>query len=265
MRLLKAASLLIVTLMLVCSCSSSKRVAYLVDVPLNQPREFVEEYDLHIKKNDVLSIFVFSKEPSLAAPFNMELTQDQLFGNNTTNNNQSRTYEESRQGFIVDSDGYIDYPVFGKLKVEGLTREQISDMIKDLLITNGYINDPLVLTRLKNFKVSVLGDVGSPGIVQSTNDRLTILEAISQAGDLQISGKRKNVKLIRENDGKREVVELDLQDPNLLFSDYYYLRQNDVVYVTPGNSKAFQANVTTFWSFFVGAFGLAMSIYAIVK
>jgi polysaccharide export outer membrane protein len=103
-------------------------VAYLVDVPLNQPREFVEEYDLHIKKNDVLSIFVFSKEPSLAAPFNMELTQDQLFGNNTTNNNQSRTYEESRQGFIVDSDGYIDYPVFGKLKVEGLTREQISDM-----------------------------------------------------------------------------------------------------------------------------------------
>ena len=265
MRNIFVVSLFVFVLSVLSSCSSRK-VVYLKDVPLNQPREFLENYDLHVKKNDVLSIFVFSKEQSLAAPFNMEIMQDQLFGGGSSNtNSQSRTYEESRQGYIVDSDGNIEFPVFGRIKVEGLTRDQISQCIKDSLISNGYINDPLVVVRLKNFKVAVLGDVASPGMIESKNDRFTILEAISQAGDLQISAKRKNVKLIRENDGEREVVAIDLQDPNLLFSDYYYLKQNDVVYVEPGNSKSFQANVSTFWSFFVGAFSLAMSIYAIVK
>lgn len=259
MRLIYSFALLIL-LLITPSCNISRKVTYLHDAPLNEARAYDDKYDLHIKKDDVLSIFVFSKEQSLAAPFNMEIAQEQLLNGRNLNNTQNRSFEESRKGFIVDSNGTIDYPIFGKIKVEGLTRVQIAEQIKNLLITNGYINDPLVTVRLTNFKVAVLGDVLRPGTVKSETDRLTIFEAISQAGDLQISGKRQNIKLVREAAGKREVVELNLQDPELLFSDYYYLQQNDVVYVEPGNSKTFNARVTTFWGFFVSVLSLATSL-----
>ncbi|MEG2947517.1 MAG: polysaccharide biosynthesis/export family protein [Bacteroidales bacterium] len=259
MRLIYSFTLLL-CLLLNTSCNMSRKVAYLQNAPIGESRTFDERYDLHIKKDDALSIFVFSKEQSLAAPFNMEIVQEQLLNGGSTSNTQNRSQEESRKGFIVDSEGQIDYPIFGKIKVEGMSRAQVADHIKQLLITNGYINDPLVTVRLTNFKVAVLGDVRSPGLVKSETERLTIFEAISQAGDLDISGKRKNVKLVRESEGKREVITLNLQDPELLFSDYYYLQQNDLVYVEPGNSKTFNARVTTFWGFFVSVLSLATSL-----
>lgn len=259
MRLIYSFALLL-CLLLNTGCNISRKVTYLNNAPLNEARAFDDSYDLRIKKDDVLSIFVFSKEQSLAAPFNMEIAQEQLLNGGGTVNTQQRNQEESRKGFIVDSNGAIDYPIFGKIQVEGMTRAQIAEHIKNLLITNGYINDPLVTVRLTNFKVAVLGDVQNPGIKKSEGDRFTILEAISQAGDLQISGKRRNVKLVREAAGKREVVEVNLQDPELLFSDYYYLQQNDVVYVEPSNSKTFNARVTTFWGFFVSVLSLATSL-----
>lgn len=244
MRYLQRITFLLLLLTLI-GCNSSKKVVYLQDaVPMGQ-QAITSKYDLRIKKDDMLSIIVNCKEPALAAPFNMQLIPDAFTGaNQVTGSYGSGT----PQGFLVDSNGEIDYPIFGKLQVEGLTRMELAEAIAHFLKSNGYINDPVVNVKLINFKVSVLGEVQRPGVLKIDSERITLLEALAQAGDLSIYGRRQNIKLVREEGGKREVVNLDITDPTLLNSPYYFLQQNDMVYVEPNKSKVFQGTVSTFWS-----------------
>ena len=251
---------LLVILFALSSCNTARQVTYLNHATQLGAQPVTQVYDVKIQQDDVLSIFVFCQDPLLAAPFNMELAQQQLLSGNASTNNNTRLQEENKKGFIVDSSGCIDYPVFGRMRVAGLTRLQLADSIKGLLISNGYINDPVVNVRLLNFKVTVLGEVASPGQIAVKSDRITLFEAIAQAGDLSIYGRRNNVRLIREADGVRQVHTFSLQDSALLQSDFYYLQQNDLVYVEPNNSKAYQGRFSTFWSFFLSAVSFVSTI-----
>ena len=146
-------------------------------------------------------------------------------------------------GYLVDTNGDIDFPILGKLHVAGLTRLQLTDMIKQRLIDEDLIKDPIVTVQFLNYKVSVMGEVNRPGSFNISGDRITLLEALSMAGDLTIYGRRDRVAVIREKDGKRTILMHDLRSSDIFNSPCYYLQQNDIVYVEPNKAKAGQSEI----------------------
>jgi len=238
--------ILVLLVALITSCSAPKNVAYLWnsdDVDLSQSQYL---YDAKIMPKDVLTITVNTVNPEAAAPFNLTVP--------TSFNNQSRsTYSQPiLQTYLVDNEGTIDYPVLGRIKVGGLTKRECETMIHDKI--KPYLNaneKPVVTVRMSSYSISVLGEVARPGSYQVSREKINILEALAQAGDLTIYGVRENVKLIREDaKGKKQIYHINLNDANLLTSPYYYLQQNDIVYVEPNKVKARNSTVgqtTTLW------------------
>lgn len=226
--------LAMISLVLV-SCRSTKNVVYLQDVDPLKQQEIEQKYEVIIHKDDLLAIMVNSKDPELAVPFNMPLVTYEL-GKETSGQNRVL-------GYLVDSNGYIDFPILGQLYVEGLTRLQLTDLIKRRLIEEDLIKDPIVTIQFLNFKISVMGEVARPGSFTISGDRITLLEALSMAGDLTIYGRRDRVAVIREKDGIRTVLFHDLRSAELFNSPSYYLQQNDIVYVEPNKAKAGQSNI----------------------
>ncbi|MDD4515954.1 polysaccharide biosynthesis/export family protein, partial [Massilibacteroides sp.] len=189
----------IVTVLLI-SCASPEKVLYLQDVDRYQQQDIDLAYEVLIHKDDLLAIMVNSKNPELALPFNMPMVTYQL-GTNVGATGQQRVL-----GYLVDSEGYIDFPILGKIRVDGLSRLQLTELIKKRLIEEDLIRDPIVTVQMLNFKISVMGEVARPGSFSITTDRVTLLEALSMAGDLTIYGKRDRVAVIRETDGKRTIL-----------------------------------------------------------
>ncbi len=183
---------------------------------------------LRIQKNDVLSITVNTFDMQLSAPFN--LVNSQMAANAGQSGNVSPLIS-----YIVDEEGQIDYPVLGKLTVKGLTIKEAKTLIN--LELQKYLKDPVVNMRLISFRISVMGEVNKPGTFIINNDRITVLEALSLGGDLTPYSNRNNVLVVREQNGIRQFGELDLQSPEVFKSEYYYLRQGDVVYVEPTEYK----------------------------
>lgn len=217
------------------SCASSKKVVYLQDVvPLKQ-QDIEQKYEVYIHNDDLLAIMVNSKNPELALPFNMPMVSYQLGSQSAP---QQRVL-----GYLVDTNGDIDFPILGKLHVAGLTRLQLTDMIKQRLIDEDLIKDPIVTVQFLNYKVSVMGEVNRPGSFNISGDRITLLEALSMAGDLTIYGRRDRVAVIREKDGKRTILMHDLRSSDIFNSPCYYLQQNDIVYVEPNKAKAGQSEI----------------------
>jgi polysaccharide export outer membrane protein len=144
-------------------------------------------------------------------------------------------------GYVVDEQGFIDFPVLGKLSVAGKTRWEVAEMVKDKLLQDGYLTDAVVSVEFLNFKVSVLGEVQSPGTFVIEGDKVTVLQAISLARDLTIFGRRDNVSVIREQNGHRTIYEINLTDVDLFKSPAYYLQQNDIIYIQPNDVKARQS------------------------
>lgn len=188
-----------------------------------QPIPMVAE--VHIQADDLLEIGVYAEDPVAVAPFTLqgvgERTREQ---NNVTGNH-----------FLVDQAGDIDFPVLGKIHLGGLSMEQARDTFKAKL--QRYINNPIVNIRWLNFKFTVLGEVNRPATYTLSERSVTVLEAVGLAGDLTNYGNRKNILVIREQDGKREFGRVDLQDRNVFASPYFYLKQNDVIYVEPRKQK----------------------------
>ena len=180
----------------------------------------VGDFELVIQPDDILQILVQSQNVEAAEPFNTQVDEGGV-------GNQNFLF----RGLLVDKEGYLIMPVLGKVKAAGLTRtafvESLTNQIKP------YVTDAVITVRILNFKVSVLGEVRQPGQVTVSSDRLTILEAITQAGDLTVQGTRENVLLIREHQGQKTFARINLTDGNLVNSPYYYLKQNDVIYVEP--------------------------------
>ena len=226
-------------LCVLAGCASQKQISYLQDVPDDYRQKITQDYDLKIHPDDLLSIMVNSKDPELAQMFNLPMVSYQIANSNTGYaGGQNRVL-----GYLVDKEGYIDFPQLGVIRVQGMTRTELTKYIKNQLIEKGLMKDPIVTIQFLNFKVSVLGEVNLPGTFEITSDRITLLDALSLAGDLTVYGQRENVKVIREENGERVVASLDLRNKDLLSSPYYYLQQNDVVYVEPNKVKAGQREI----------------------
>ncbi|MCL3851831.1 polysaccharide biosynthesis/export family protein [Parabacteroides leei] len=230
-----------VTYLVVCmavflsACTSTKKIIYLQDVvPLKQ-QEIEQKYEVIIHSDDLLAIMVNSRDPELALPFNMPMITYQL---GSTSGGQQRVL-----GYLVDTNGDIDFPILGQIHAEGLTRMQLTELIKNKLIEGDLIKDPIVTVQFLNFKISVMGEVGRPGSFTISGDRITLLEALSMAGDLTIYGRRDRVGVIRENNGKRTILFHDLRSADIFNSPCYYLQQNDIVYVEPNKAKAGQSSI----------------------
>lgn len=231
------------------SCTSSKKLVYLQtsknEVVENQA--VAHPYQLKIQNDDLLYILLSSKDAELVEPFK----NSTLLGSST----QSST--GNTLGFLVDGDGYISIPSLGKIYVRGLSCTELASKIEQELMEGNFIKDPVVSVRLGNFKVTVLGEVNTPGAIEVDGNRLTILEAISRCGDLKPTGKRKNIKILREQDGKQNIYEIDLTKADITSSPYYYLCQNDVIYVEPNKSLGTKSSP---WSTIIGVGGTVLSL-----
>lgn len=211
------------------ACTSRKKVVYFNTAEAIRGSDSNKNYSPVFCKDDLLAITVSGIDPEAAKPFNLQVTAN----NSTVAGYTSGT--PSPPAYLVDQDGNIDMPVIGKLKVAGLNRNEVTDQLKEKL--KGYLNSPIVNIRILNFKVTVLGDVKSPGTFTIPNERVTLLEALGIAGDLNITAKRKNVLVIRDTDGKKTEVRVDLTSKELFSSPVYYLNQNDLIYVEPNRAK----------------------------
>lgn len=219
------------------SCNTSKKIVYFQDIQVNRPEAITEARDITVQPKDQISILVSSKDPQLAALFNLPRVQYRVGDNNMQNTNGDVS------GYTLDTEGYIDFPVLGRLYVAGMTKSEIASYIKKRLMDENLINDPVVTVEFMNLYYSILGEVNNPGKYMITKDQITLLEAISMAGDLTIYGKRDTVFVVREEDGQRVTHWVDLRTQDLFHSPIYYLKQNDVIYVQPNKVRAGQSTL----------------------
>ena len=171
--------------------------------------------------------------------------------------------QAQQQNYLVDTNGEIDFPVLGKIKVGGLTRDETINLLKSKLSPD-YIKDPNVNIRIANYKISVLGDVNRPGSYNIPNERITVLDALALAGDVRISAQRNNVLIIREEAGEKMQYRVDLRSNKLLTSPVYYLQQNDVVYVEPNYASVQSASSNSNTTLFISLTGLIITIVSLL-
>lgn len=214
-------------LLALASCATPENLVYFKDAGRFEKQIVSQEYNNRIQKDDLLSVTVNSKNPELTLPFN-SLQSATL----TPDRNIS-----SSPSYLVDSNGDIVFPIFGKIPVLGLTHAELSALIEQKIINGGYIKDPTVTVKLLNYKISVLGEVKMPGLKKIETERVTVFDALALAGDLTIYGQRQNIAVIREVNGQREVANVDISSKDVFTSDYYYLRPNDIVYVQPNKKQ----------------------------
>ena len=216
------------------ACKAPTDVVYFQDTANKEEVKVFSSYQPKLKPNDIISIYVSAADMDAARPFNMSQ------GLNLDSNSGGASNQNASE-YLIDYDGNIEFPVLGKLKLSGLTRVQVQDMLKAKLKT--YINNPIVAVRLKNFKITVLGEVRSPGSYVIQEDKASIIEAIGLAGDLSLQGKRDNITVIREEGDKKVYYKLDLTSKNIFDKPGYYLAQNDVIYVEPNRTKVKKSRV----------------------
>lgn len=244
MRNIKAI-IVVMAAVVFASCASQQDVVYLQDT-MNSAKDIAmkQTYEVKIQPDDMLAILVNSRDPQLAAQFNMPIVGYQL-GNSISAEQVTTT--NSLQGYLVNKDGDINFPVLGEIKVAGMTRTQLTEMLEKRLRSEGedgaYVKDAIVTVKFLNYKISVLGEVNRPGNYSLNSDRITVLEALALAGDMTIYGQRENVHVIRDNNGQTQNLIVNLKSSDLFNQEGYYLQQNDVVYVIPNKIKAQQSGI----------------------
>ena len=252
------------TILLFASCVSTKQTVYFdnkdqVDLSLSK-----NLYDAKIMPKDILQIQVFTITPEAAEPFNLRKTPPTTTSSNT--NNQGSIYD-----YLVDNEGNIDYPVIGTVHLGGLSNKEAEDLIRSKI--QPYMSESenvVVHVRMINYKYAVLGSVNSPGVFTTRNEKVNILEAIAQAGDLTTFAYRDRIYLIREtSEGQKEYHKLDINDAAIVNSPYYYLQQNDVIYVEPRKIQArnafISANTAIWFSLTSSLMSIATFILALTK
>jgi polysaccharide export outer membrane protein len=225
--------ILIIVLLILQSCTSRKNFTYFQD---RGDIKFKQNINLKLKINDLISINVFGCDEESMKIFNIP---------QSTNSSSSRGYfsgSSVNQVYIINNEGEIDFPVIGSFKIEGLTIEEATNLIKSKL--NLYIKDPKVNIQIQNFKITILGDVKNPGTIHVPNERITILEALGIVGDLNITALRKNIILLREEKGLKKEYIVDLTNKNFINSPIYYLQQNDIIYIEANKAKINSSQVT---------------------
>lgn len=261
-KILKTSVIRTFIILLCCvlaSCRAHEKIVYLQNANDKRTDSFSSVYKgIVIQPKDIISIVVSSKVPDLALEYNLPL-HSYIAGSTST----SSSYTQRLLGYLVDVEGCINFPGLGKLKVSGMTRDQLSEMIKDKLVDGGFIDEPIINTEIMNFKISVFGEVRSPGTFYIQDDKFTIFDALGRAGDLTIYGKRDNVLVQREENGVITYHRLDLRYAEVIHSPAFYLQQNDIVYVTPNNAVSARSNINENRTLGVG-FSLASLLTNIV-
>ncbi|NUY80884.1 polysaccharide biosynthesis/export family protein [Flavobacterium sp. MAH-1] len=239
-------------LVIATSCATRKDIAYMQDAD-NAKQSQLQNYEPTLKPDDLLSIIVSAETPEVTVPFNLPAIQ----GNYQVDNNQNgiKTY-------LIDNFGNIDFPVIGKVQLGGLTRtEAVNKLTRSV---SEYITNPSINLRILNYKVSVLGEVSKPGSFTVPSERITLLEALSNAGDLTIYGKRNNILVIREAEGKKSFTRVDITNTDFVNSPYYYLSQNDVIVVEPNNTRVKSSSVGPNTTLYISVASILVTIATIV-
>jgi polysaccharide export outer membrane protein len=223
-----------VTILFTSSCVNTRTATYFNGVNDGNITTYIPVPESIIHKNDLLSITVTSLNPTATEVFNNP---------NTTGG----TGNGVLTGYLVSSEGSIQFPLLGTIKVEGLTKEEIKLNITKKIVQLDLLKDPIVSIRLLNFKVTVLGEVKNPTVIPVPNEKISLLEAIGLAGDLTIYSKKDNILVIREENGQKIIKRLNLNSDELLKSPYYYLKSDDVVYVEPNKARIASASRSSDW------------------
>ena len=253
---MKHLGIFILGALLLASCATNKRAAYIQQVQTDIPTAIEQDYQIRIKPLDRLTVTINSKDPELAAPFNAASSYNSLNGLSS----YSSSSNGNLQILTVDKEGKIQLPIIGEIDCDGLTRNELAKKIENTIGENGMVHDPIVIIQFADVKFSVLGEVARPGQFSITKDRISLFDALAMAGDLTIYGQRENVALIREENGMRTVHYFDLKNPDILTSPYFYLQQDDVVYVTPNKYKAQAGEINQNRSFYISLVSVAVSV-----
>ncbi|WP_073351351.1 polysaccharide biosynthesis/export family protein [Flavobacterium xanthum] len=216
-------SILFLFLVLLGSCASKKDMIYYQDIDAVAGEEKLNSYEIKIQPDDLLQISVYAEDPEIAKSFSLNVSSETVAG------------ATAGSVYLVDAYGFIDFPTLGKLKVSGLSRTNVLEIL-DAKISR-YIKKPIISLRITNFKVSVQGEVNAPGSYPIASERITLIEALSMAKDLTVYGKRNNILIIREIDGVKSYNRVDISKAGFMNTPFYYLAQNDVVYVEPNQNK----------------------------
>ena len=223
-------------------CTSSKEILYFQNIDDANLKPLNTEYEAVIKKDDRLTIVVSGPDKLVCAPYNLTLNEI-----SSTGGSMSSNPEQATLSYLVDSNGDIDFPILGKIHVEGMTR---NDLVKYLTEEIGKdVKEPIVYVSFRNYKITVLGEVRSPGTYTIDSEKINILQALGRAGDLNLTAQRSDILLLREVDGVLTHHRIDLRDKDILESPYFYLQQNDVLYVSPSATRVATATTATgIWS-----------------
>ena len=223
-------------------CTSSKEIIYFQNIDDTELKPLNTEYEAVIKKDDRLTIIVSGPDKLVCAPYNLTLNEMGSNGGGVGSNPETATLS-----YLVDSNGDIDFPILGKIHVEGMTR---NDLVNYLTKEIGKdVKEPIVYVSFRNYKITILGEVRSPGTYTIDSEKYTILQALGRAGDLNLTAQRQDILLLREVDGVLTHHRIDLRDKEILESPYYYLQQNDVLYVMPSATRVATATTATgIWS-----------------
>ncbi len=244
--------LIVIVILTISSCASRKELIYFQGD--QQSTTKYEEFIPKIQSSDMLAISVSAADIKATEPFNQQSVYQVNSG--MQNNPYAKNY-------TVDENGYINYPLIGNVKVGGLTRTEAENELKSKI--SKYIVNPGVNINFTNFRISVLGEVAKPGNFTIPNERVSILDALGMAGDLTINGVRKNIMVIREQNGQKQTYNVDLTSKEILNSPVYYLAQNDVVYVEPNNAKISSSKFTPNYSLWISVAGVIISVIAVIS
>ncbi len=248
--------LFVLFVFLLTSCVSKKEILYLRDLKTNESKSF-QWSDVVVQPNDILSVKITSDDMELALPYNLS----QVAGQQQNINGAQLLL----QGYLVSNDGVINIPVLGEVVVKDLTYTQIEDKILKELTDKQLLKNPVVVCRVVNAKVTVLGEVRSPGTYTFYENNLTILQALGLAGDLNITGVRKSIKVIRMENNKQIVGEIDLTQKNWMSSPYYFIKPNDVIIVNPNTAKVKSAGIIGNAGTLLGTISVILSSFLIIR
>lgn len=261
MRISKIGIVCLFALFIFASCQSYKKVPYLQNSEVvSQANQQESLYDAKIMPKDLLTIVVSCTSPELAMPFNLTVASPV----SVSTSNLTTTTQPVLQQYLVSNEGTVDFPVLGELKLGGLTKKEAEQLIVEKL--KPYIKEtPIVTVRMVNYKISVIGEVARPGTFTISNEKVNLLEALAMAGDMTVWGVRDNVKLIREGaDGKQEIITLDMNKAETILSPYYWLQQNDIIYVTPNKAKARNSDIGNSTSLWFSATSILVSLASLL-
>ena len=241
-------------------CTSSKKILYFQNIDDAELKPLTTEYEAVIKKDDRLTIVVSGPDKLVCAPYNLTLNEMSANGSSSVGGNP----EQATLSYLVDPNGDIEFPILGKIHVEGMTRNDLVNYLTEEIGKD--VKEPIVYVSFRNYKITVLGEVRSPGTYTIDSEKINILQALGRAGDLNLTAKRENILLLREENGVVTHHRIDLRDKDILESPYFYLQQNDVIYVSPSATRVATATTATgIWSVVLSSLTTLITVIAFLS